>query len=331
MVTSLWAGSPVAAARGASENGFYVDYVLDPSSTAFPSGLVLMYSVVTLGAGRIMEALSRRSLGVAVLLLVALPVNSGCIALTRQISEERVQTIRRIAVVPFESPPLEVVPEALSLFGSPGPAGSLVLAPDPGVAMAARGLVVAHGLLMLMALPEASKEAAKVAESIESLLFKDTSWVPGVVLAQEIGKRLRAGGHYEVVVVEEVYAIPGIENRERTFWMMNWWVPTRQWYNEDPSAYQYRRLVDEGIDAIVEVAIANYAVTGSGKLFGYVLIKLVDPVSGKVLARGREWDVSRPLRTPFQNNAEELKASIAALLGELAEKTLRDMRLLRSP
>ncbi len=28
MVTSLWAGSPVAAARGASENGFYVDYVL---------------------------------------------------------------------------------------------------------------------------------------------------------------------------------------------------------------------------------------------------------------------------------------------------------------
>jgi len=186
------------------------------------------------------------------------------------------------------------------------------------------------GLLMLADLPRAAKDAAAKAESVECLLKDDATWSPSVVLAEYLVTRLRESAIREVTMIDSPRAFPGLEHRERTVMMRSWWVPIRdKWYNVDASPIDYSEFAAQGVDGILEVAVAGYTVTEQSSVASDILIKLSDPRTGKLLARTRQYIFScGNMSHPFDNKAQELKLTIPMCIDALSDQALKAIGLL---
>jgi len=259
------------------------------------------------------------------LLLLCLP---GCMGAQLKPSADDLRNIRTIKVVAMEAPPLEVPPSpsGATLFGA---SASMVLIPEQSLQNGGRIGVMVAGILMLADLPEAMRKAAKTAVTIDSLLVNGDAWLPTVVLVQEAARQIAAAGRPDVAVRAGLQSLPGIQNRERTFFGENWQEPLRNWYDEDSSRSDYRPLRQQGIDAVVEVGLLNYALY-QDTLIVQVCLKLVDPATGRVLGRGRATDYLKTmeLATIFADNGRQFKEMFSTLGNRLLTKNLRDIGLL---
>src|SRR6185369_4980219 len=259
------------------------------------------------------------------LLRLCLP---GCMGAQLKPSADDLRNIRTIKVVAMEAPPLEVPPSpsGATLFGA---SASMVLIPEQSLQNGGRIGVMVAGILMLADLPEAMRKAAKTAVTIDSLLVNGDAWLPTVVLVQEAARQIAAAGRPDVAVRAGLQSLPGIQNRERTFFGENWQEPLRNWYDEDSSRSDYRPLRQQGIDAVVEVGLLNYALY-QDTLIVQVCLKLVDPATGRVLGRGRATDYLKTmeLATIFADNGRQFKEMFSTLGNRLLTKNLRDIGLL---
>jgi hypothetical protein len=79
-------------------------------------------------------------------------------------------------------------------------------------------------------------------------------------------------------------------NRERTFFMENWMEPIRAWYNQDISSFDYKSYRERKVDAVLEVGLSNHMLSRSILLVS-VMLKLIDPSTGKVLGRARNAEI----------------------------------------
>jgi hypothetical protein len=217
--------------------------------------------------------------------------------------------IQKIAVVPIESPPLYI--SSASRSGPNIPAGS----PSGAVVL---GIVV--GILILLDLPEEAKRSAKLADSMESILNAEETWIPTVVFAREAGKQIATQGKHEVTVVQNIRKFHDLVNRERTKTIV-------KWYNEETSQFDYKSLKNQQIDAVLEVGIWIYGVWENEIGLG-VMLKLVDPMSGNVLGRVRdhEW-LQQKTNGLFQNNGQQFKDIFSTLGAKLISKNLKDIGL----
>jgi len=217
----------------------------------------------------------------------------------------------------MESPPLYIS----SAFGS----GPNVPVGSPGGAVV---LGIVYGIFWLMDLPEKAKHSAKLADSMESILDTEETWIPTVVFAQEAGKQITTQGKHEVTVVQNVQKFHDLVNRERTFWGENWMKPIRKWYNEKKSQVDYKSLKNQQIDAVLEVGIWQYELWENKIKLG-VMLKLVDPMSGRVLGRARnyEWPQQKT-NGIFENYGKEFKDIFGALGAKLITNNLKHIGLL---
>lgn len=252
-----------------------------------------------------------------------LALSSGCMSTPIKTSAETVREIRKIVVVPMEAPPLEVAPLALN-GNFPGANKYLVFAPDPTMILAG-GMVVAmvFGIVMLVELPAAIREAAKIADSLESVFGSGEAWIPTAVLAQEATRRIGSGGRHEVVMERALLKYPGITNRERTVLLENWMAPMRDWYSQDSSPFDYRAYKDRDIDAVLEVGLLNYSLYRDHMIL-QVMLRLVDPGTGRVLGRARQTDLARIERPDslFEENGRLFKDLFAEMGGKLVAAAL---------
>jgi hypothetical protein len=251
-----------------------------------------------------------------------LALSSGCMSAAIKAPEETVRGIRRIVVVPMEAPPLEVAPLALS-GNFAGASSYLVLAPDRIIAATGKVGVMVFGIFMLMELPAASREAAKIAESLDDMLGSGDAWIPTAVLAQEATRRIASAGKHDVVMERAFLKYPGITNRERTVLLENWMAPIRDWYGQDVSPFDHRAYKDRGGDAVLEVGLSNYSLYQDHMIL-QVLLKLVDPGTGRVIGRSRETDLLR-IKQPsllFSENGQPFKEFFTELGGKLVDADL---------
>jgi hypothetical protein len=259
---------------------------------------------------------------------LTLALSSGCMSAAIKTPAEGVRGIRKIAVVPMEAPPLEVAPFALS--GTFDNASSyLVLAPDRVMLAGGKVGVMVFGIFMLMELPTAIREAAKVAESLDSMLGSEDAWIPTTVLAQEATRRIASEGSHDAILERAFLKYPGITNRERTVFLENWMAPIRDWYGQDVSPFDYRAYKDRGVDAVLEVGLSNYSLYQDHMIL-QVLLKLVDPGTGRVLGRARQTDLARINRPEslFEGNGRPFKDLFTEMGGKLVAADLADIGLL---
>lgn len=177
----------------------------------------------------------------------------------------------------------------------------------------------------------AAQLADRQAESAEALLNAQDLWVPTVVIAREAQAMLQAAGVAEVRVATQVRAVPGIENRERTFTMHNWYQPVKDWFGQDTSPFQYAEPEVRPGEFVLEVGLGNYEVM-TDTIFVMVYTKLVDPVTGATLAKERKYKYPTVGKTEplFRGDAGGFKTTFTDTARPMVRESLREMKLLPS-
>jgi hypothetical protein len=242
-------------------------------------------------------------------------------------SSDNISKIQQIAVVPMEAPPLEI-PPWLATNSMLGVNPLLVTIPQTAMDVGGPVGVMVSGILILIELPKAIKDSAKIADSIDSMLGSGEAWIPTVILAQEVAKKITSKGKCKVTLLPEVIKFPAITNRERTWHLENWYAPIRNWYSQESCFFDYRPLKNQGIDSVLEVGMLNYGLATEG-LFVQVMIKLIDPATGRVFGKTRGWDVKKvKLDELFANNGQNFKTSFSTLVEKPVNENLKYIGLL---
>jgi hypothetical protein len=265
------------------------------------------------------------------LLLGFLALASSCVTTQKTAPALITDRLQTIAVVPIEAPPLLVHPgsdadrSALSAAGltGPGPSGAAAFVLLPGRSRARDVAVVATDLPYLLSI--AASSTPRKDELLALTKEQPDAWMPTVGLAFEAAEFLATGGKRQASVVSGYAKLP-ITDRSVNVMMENWYAPVRRWYNTDASMLDYAQQITPRPDAVLEVGVLNFEYVGDRMLF-QVMVKLIDPTTGKVLARARETAMpkGKPLAEMLQNKGEALRDLIDTTAKSLMPKCLNDV------
>jgi|ERR1700690_3142872 len=278
---------------------------------------------------------------------------SGCVS-SRIIPKESVlPSLRTISVVPIEGMPLLLHPDteddakaidalmqsamrpasarAPSVNG-PGAslsksAAPLTNAPVATIRTGASLLAVVGGTAMLLEAASAGKEVPGETAVIEMGQPSET-WMPSMEYAKTAMVALQQAGSREVRMIDGYVKLP-ILDRSITWHMEHWLGPIRRLYNSDVSTIDYTAISSDHADAILEVGVMNYEYF-SERLVLQVFVRLVDPHSGQLLGRARDYSFSKtgPLSALLQNDAKGMKQLILDTGNRLLAKCLAEIGLI---
>ncbi len=245
------------------------------------------------------------------MLLVITVLLVGCVTGGSTLDQSKAASLTHVHIVPIEGPPLSGM--GLSRANLSG--AELVVG---GTTVGSNALLVAGGVMMIAALPEANASSAAASQRIESLLDNDEIWEPTVELAQEAILQLEVASNYAVSVDSEIKPLPGVKRREATFFMENWMAPLRAWYNADRSPFSYSDQINSGV--VLEVGLGNYEMTANYFLI-QVMMKVVDPETGIVIANARKYSNTRfrDLDSLFEEDAAAYKELFRDITAKLVQ------------
>jgi hypothetical protein len=260
----------------------------------------------------------------AVMTLAVLPAADAAAGMAEQARE------RGIVIVPLESPPLTFGPgiDAEQALAANTGAG-LSWAASEAVAEAGRTLFAISGIVILASLPERTRQADKQATSAEAILNAADVWVPTVALAEEAQALLQQAGDWSVRRSDQVRPVPGIEKRERTITMHNWYQPIATWYGMSKTPFSYAAPEVNPGERVLEVALSNFELGPGRVLYVLVSTKLVDPATGKVVSKARRmvYPETADAKALFAGDASAFKQTFAAAGRDALRSNLRSMGL----
>ena len=262
-------------------------------------------------------------------LLLVLVFLSGCVSAQIKPPPNTSGKARKIVLVPMEAPPLEVFIPSFANALPYNVSATMTWVPDQAIHTAGKVGVMICGIFMLLDMPESAKRSAKIAESLDNVLGSGEAWIPTVVLSEEAVGQIATKGTDTLTLERKFRNYPGITNRERTFFGENWMAPMRDWYNREQSPFDYGAYASQGADAILEVGLLNYSLYRDS-LIVQVMLKLVDPASGKVLGRARSYDLAKLSRTDnlFEDDGKRFKELFAETARKPMNENLRYLGLL---
>ena len=244
---------------------------------------------------------------------------AGCIVGGSAVDQSKAASLTHIQIVAIEGPPLSGSGVSkIRLSGS-----ELVVG---GTSLGSGSLLIVGGVMMLADLPEANRQSAAASKNIESLLDDKGVWEPTLMIAEEAMRQLTVSSNIPVNVDAALKQLPGVEKRDATFFMENWMAPLRAWYNESPSAFVYSGQSRSG--AVLEVGLLNYELT-SGSLLVQVVMKLIDPSTGMVLANARNFSNTsvESVDQLFEDDAISYKQFFQTIAATLVEDCIDDLGL----
>jgi len=148
------------------------------------------------------------------------------------------------------------------------------------------------------------------------------TWNPALTLAQEAATLISSASPYEVSVREEQHTLAFSGRRSPESLLQDW-------YHRNTSALNPAELGDTTNARVLELGLPDYALL-EDRLLLQVLVKIVDPSTGEVMARAgnrASIDIGSPERL-FTHGGREFKTVFAAEGRRLLEKNLRDLGLL---
>jgi hypothetical protein len=193
------------------------------------------------------------------------------------------------------------------------------------------GAFLISNILVLVQIPSAASAAAgpmgKESELRSKILNNQGIWEPTVVLSEEVKKQLSATGR-SVVCSPKIQPLPGITDKNYTYFGENWLAPIREWYNTDMSSYDYVAHQATINEMIVEVAVLNYSMGIEGHLLLQVMVKLIDPRTGKTLGRARASANPQLSATrAFEDNGKLFKQVFRETGSDLVHQCLKKLGL----
>ncbi|MCL7421860.1 MAG: hypothetical protein M8364_13240 [Methylobacter sp.] len=219
---------------------------------------------------------------VFIMLSMLLIILSGCMAATIKPPVAELDHIRTMVVVPVESPPLEVTPDLIETrMPVYGHFNNMVLPAfleekiysNPGGILIA-GLIGGGDVVTAATLPRGQGAGLEAAATLQE------HWTPTLELAREAASQLNAGG-INATPSKDYYRLP-MAAGDRNAYLGHWQAAIRQWYKQNTSPVDYSGVASA--DAVLEIGIGTYKIF-AGQTSLQVLIKLVDPKSGRVIAR----------------------------------------------
>lgn len=159
------------------------------------------------------------------------------------------------------------------------------------------------------------------------------TWVPTVVLANEARTLLAVRG-LEPRIAPDVKEYPGVKDRQNPFWSYaEWGPPVQAWYNDDGPVAGYRDRASDKSSVVLEIG-ASHAISSGGLLIE-VLVKVIEPSTGRVIGRSRAvkagWTKPKvpPLDEAFANDALLFKGVYSTAGRELLQECFDSLGLVR--
>ena len=258
----------------------------------------------------------------SVLVAAACLALAGCTPSAIRAPAGEAETLRKIAVVPMESPG----PFPYLSFFFRGYGGLIYLAgeQDNGVLSPDSQPVLLDGLMVFVRPPQADAGGPGPAERFEKALAGPRSrWFPSADLAEAAARLLREGGR-DATAIRESVRIPGVSGRGPGGIPRNGYPPLSDWYGKDPDPLDLEGYRDQGVQAVL-VVVCKEVLTFSNRITVVLWAKLVDPADGRAFGRAEATGEGEGAAySPDQFPGQFRSASNQAV-----EKALKGMGLVR--
>lgn len=276
----------------------------------------------------------KKTLVISILFVLELIIASCGGMKNIKIAPEKVSAIKKIVIIPMESPPLKLDPY---ISKNPPFAGylagissSLVSIPDATTHLVGAYGVLFSSILILATLPETLNKTSAMEKTLDEILRNEETWKPSTVIANLIADRLSKFPYYKVIVDKEEQKYPAIQKMSNLGFYDRAKVMER-WYVEENQPFDYSDYTTKDIDCIMGVGIYAYGLNAPGDLWMFIHLKVIDLKSGELLGKAVKFDTGNrvDLENLFNNNAEKLKKEVIVISQPLIEDCLNSCGLLK--
>jgi len=247
---------------------------------------------------------------------------NGCWAPTIRPPISEIAKFNSILIVPVESPPLEISPDPIE-DRIPAYAHYRNMAIDFPLQ---QKIYKTSGDVVVAGLVSQSDDAEEVAIQDEPVqprpaIGSAPSWTPTLDLAQQALTQLTQ--HSIKSILSRYYYCLPMDNADRNAQLSHWHDATLTWYGQNTATADYRPYA--GIDAVLELGLGSYRIF-AGQMSLQVLMKLVDPRTGQVLARTRvkAYTTENVGETTLNRDSEAFKQRIAQISSQLLKQGLHE-------
>ncbi|MCK9606039.1 MAG: hypothetical protein M0R33_06255 [Methylomonas sp.] len=262
---------------------------------------------------------SVRSISLSLTVALAFLV-SGCWAPGIKPPISDISKLNTILVVPVESPPLEITPDPIEdRIPAYGHYRNMAIDfPVEQKLYKTSGDVVVAGLVIRSDdADQVSIQDKLVRPSLASGSGSEQTWTPTLVLARQALTKLTE--HNIKASLSGDYSYLPMDDADRDAQLSHWHDATLAWYGQNTATVDDQAYA--GIDAVLELGLGSYRIF-AGQMSVQVLMKLVDPHTGQVLARTRvkAFTTENVGETSLNRDSEAFKQRLAQISSQLLKQ-----------
>lgn len=203
----------------------------------------------------------------------------------RRLPASAAAKIKSVRVVAIEAPPLEVTPDLLEERMPVYQQYENMAVPFDSVRKVYRN---PGGIMIFGRVGQDDPVATNRYHCVPSFSCVNGDWMPTLDLSQQAAAQLDAM-QIEASAERSVFPLPpagirgaGVDGKRKAI---------EQWYRANRSVLDSRQLQKVSVDAVLEIGMGHYKLF-AGQLTVQLMIKLVDPRTGQVIARGKRSTVT---------------------------------------
>lgn len=236
---------------------------------------------------------------------------SGCMSAPIKLMDSARFPLKVVRVVALEAPPLEIVPDLLETR-----LPIYEYYDNMALPLYTERKVFRHPGGLLIAGHVGDGDSVEIVDltQIPSAATESKNWLPTKVLTQELIDQLNKAG-IQTLIETSLLRLP-MKAVERDANLTRWRGSIERWYETDMPRHA---VYPEYVDAVIELGIGQYRIF-AGQISLQVLIKVVDPESGRVMARVEE--KSTGYEAPIELLLQKGGAKFKALLQQRASRLI---------
>jgi len=241
-----------------------------------------------------------------ILLTAFLLFLSGCASLATAPEKEQLTKFDKAFLVPLEDLPVSVGPEFNYVL--PGVGGSLQYTQGAGIL---------NTLSLFAQMPNAFKRAEMLYKALNKDMNAKETWQPARQLTTVAADYIKTN-RIAVTIAENPLKLPNQTS-----------ATINHWYNDNGPVADYQSLPAAKTTYVLEIEAGASIL--SGDMLLEVRMKLIDPASGKVIGRNREWEtVDLPdTEETFKENGRVYKATYLLTGQKLIQESLVYLGLIK--
>lgn len=240
----------------------------------------------------------------------------GCMSVPIKLTDSARVQMKVVQVVALEAPPLEIVPDLLETRMP-----IYEYYDNMALPLYTKRKVFRYPGGLLIAGHVGDEDSVEIIDLTKNSPVgnEPKDWLPTKILIQELIDQLHEAG-IQTFKEKKLLRLP-MKAVERDANLTRWRDSVEHWYETEIDG---RSVYPENVDAVVELGIGQYRIF-AGQITLQILIKLVDPESGRVMARVAEksTDYEAPIEQLLKRDGAKFKSLIRQRASRLIARGLR--------